>query len=77
MGEQDAEAIKHTILALEKGAMQSWRSGDPWGFIELYMRLGGQWRIIHNHCRSSKAKGCRYPTLKTCICRQRILNTLC
>jgi uncharacterized protein (TIGR02246 family) len=24
-----------TILALEKGAMERWRKGDPWGFVEI------------------------------------------
>jgi ketosteroid isomerase-like protein len=28
--------MKETILSLEKGAMERWRKGDPWGFIEIY-----------------------------------------
>jgi ketosteroid isomerase-like protein len=27
--------MEHKILALEKQAMERWRSGDPWGFVEL------------------------------------------
>lgn len=27
--------MKETILALEKGAMERWRNGDPWGFVEI------------------------------------------
>jgi hypothetical protein len=27
--------MKETILSLEKGAMERWRNGDPWGFVEI------------------------------------------
>ena len=27
--------MKETILSLEKGAMERWRQGDPWGWVEL------------------------------------------
>jgi len=27
--------MKDTILSLEKGAMERWRNGDPWGFVEI------------------------------------------
>ena len=27
--------MKETILSLEKAAMERWRNGDPWGFVEL------------------------------------------
>ena len=27
--------MKETILSLEKEAMERWRNGDPWGFVEL------------------------------------------
>jgi ketosteroid isomerase-like protein len=27
--------MQETILALEKGAMERWRNGDPWGFVEI------------------------------------------
>ena len=27
--------VKDTILTLEKGAMERWRNGDPWGFVEI------------------------------------------
>lgn len=27
--------MKDTLLALENAAMERWRNGDPWGFIEL------------------------------------------
>ncbi|NIS80854.1 MAG: DUF4440 domain-containing protein [Anaerolineales bacterium] len=27
--------MKETVLSLEKGAMERWRNGDPWGFVEL------------------------------------------
>ncbi len=26
---------KETILSLEKGAMERWRNGDPWGWVEI------------------------------------------
>ena len=28
--------MEETILSLEKSAMERWRNGDPWGFVELY-----------------------------------------
>jgi hypothetical protein len=27
--------MKETILSLEEAAMERWRNGDPWGFVEL------------------------------------------
>jgi hypothetical protein len=27
--------MKETILSLEKGAMERWRNGDPWGWVEI------------------------------------------
>lgn len=27
--------MKETILSLEKAAMERWRNGDPWGFVEI------------------------------------------
>lgn len=27
--------MKETILSLERGAMERWRNGDPWGFVEI------------------------------------------
>ena len=27
--------MKKTILSLEKGAMERWRNGDPWGWAEI------------------------------------------
>lgn len=27
--------MKDTILSLEKGAMERWRNGDPWGLVEI------------------------------------------
>jgi len=27
--------MKETILSLEQGAMERWRNGDPWGFVEI------------------------------------------
>ena len=27
--------MKETILSLEKEAMERWRNGDPWGFVEI------------------------------------------
>ena len=27
--------VKDIILSLEKGAMERWRNGDPWGFVEI------------------------------------------
>ena len=27
--------MKETILSLEKSAMERWRNGDPWGFVEI------------------------------------------
>ena len=27
--------MKETILSLEKDAMERWRNGDPWGFVEI------------------------------------------
>jgi ketosteroid isomerase-like protein len=27
--------MKETIISLEKGAMERWRNGDPWGFVEI------------------------------------------
>ena len=27
--------MKETILSLEKGAMERWRNGDPWGWLEI------------------------------------------
>lgn len=29
------ESVKETILSLEKGAMERWRNGDPWGWVEI------------------------------------------
>ena len=36
--EQGVELMKETILSLEKGAMERWRNGDPWGFVEISRR---------------------------------------
>ncbi len=30
-----ATTVEEVILALEQGAMERWRQGDPWGFVEL------------------------------------------
>ena len=27
--------MEETILSLEKQAMERWRHGDPWGFVEI------------------------------------------
>ncbi|MEW6456255.1 MAG: nuclear transport factor 2 family protein [Acidobacteriota bacterium] len=29
------QSMKETILSLEKGAMERWRNGDPWGWVEI------------------------------------------
>jgi ketosteroid isomerase-like protein len=31
----EEKAVKDTILALEKSAMERWRQGDPWGWAEI------------------------------------------
>jgi len=33
---QDYVGVLGEIMALESAAMERWRKGDPWGFIELY-----------------------------------------
>jgi len=32
---QKATSTADTILSLEKGAMERWRNGDPWGFVDI------------------------------------------
>ena len=33
---QEYEGVLGEIMALESTAMERWRKGDPWGFLELY-----------------------------------------
>jgi ketosteroid isomerase-like protein len=35
LGAKGAKPMKDTILSLEKGAMERWRHGDPWGWAEI------------------------------------------
>ncbi len=32
---KEARSLKETIMSLEKGAMERWRKGDPWGWTEI------------------------------------------
>jgi uncharacterized protein (TIGR02246 family) len=36
MSHQEYEGVLGEVMALESAAMERWRKGDPWGFVELY-----------------------------------------
>ena len=36
LSQQGYEGVMGEVMALESAAMERWRKGDPWGFIEIY-----------------------------------------
>jgi ketosteroid isomerase-like protein len=36
LSHQEYEGVLGEVMALESAAMERWRKGDPWGFIEIY-----------------------------------------
>jgi ketosteroid isomerase-like protein len=36
LSHQEYEGVLGEVMALESAAMERWRTGDPWGFIEIY-----------------------------------------
>jgi Domain of unknown function (DUF4440) len=36
LSHREYEGVLGEVMALESAAMERWRTGDPWGFIEIY-----------------------------------------
>jgi ketosteroid isomerase-like protein len=62
LSQQDHPGVLGQVMALESAAMERWRKGDPWGFIDLYapdatyFDTGTPQRLIGQALRAELAK---------------------
>ncbi len=62
LSQRDHSGVLGQIMALESAAMERWRKGDPWGFIDLYapdatyFDTGTPQRLIGQALRTELAK---------------------